>query len=266
MSRIGFIGMGNMGYALAKGLLSEYDPEDLMFSCRTEEKKKKVSSELGMMAAGNNAELVHASDMIVLAIKPQMYDEVFAGIREAVKDDMIIISLAPGVTISYIENALGGKPRVVRAMPNTPALIGHGVTGIAYDENRFSDDEIKVIEQVFSSVGTFVKVDEELISTVVCASGSSPAYVYMFIDALAKACASKGLDETEARKLAAGAVVGAGMMVLRTGEEPESLKLKVCSKGGTTIAGVRKLEEKGFADAISAATDACYARSEEMTR
>ncbi|MBE6016615.1 MAG: pyrroline-5-carboxylate reductase [Lachnospiraceae bacterium] len=266
MTKIGFIGMGNMGYAFAKGLLSEYDPEDLMFSCRTEEKKQKVFSELGIMAAGSNSELVHASDIIVLAVKPQMYDEVFEDIRDVVRDGMIFISLAPGVTTGYIRSALGGKPRVVRAMPNTPALIGYGVTGIAYDDDAFSPEEIKVIDQIFSSVGSFEKVAEDKISAVVCASGSSPAYVYMFIDALAKACASKGIDEIEARRLAAGAVVGAGMMVLRTGEEPESLKLKVCSKGGTTIAGVEKLTEMGFADAISAATDACFARSEELSR
>ena len=255
-----------MGYAFAKGLLSEYDPEDMMFSCRTEEKKKTVSSDLGIMAAGSNTELIHASDIVILAVKPQMYDEVFEEIRGAVREGIIFISLAPGITTGYIRNALGGKPRVVRAMPNTPALIGHGVTGIAYDEGQFSADEIRVIEQIFTSVGTFTKVDEDLISAVVCASGSSPAYVYMFIDALAKACAAKGMDEKQARDMAAGAVVGAGMMVLRTGEEPESLKLKVCSKGGTTIAGVNKLTEMGFADAISAAADACYARSEELTR
>ena len=266
MARIGFIGMGNMGYAFAKGLLSEYDPEDMMFSCRTDEKKNKVTSELGILAAGSSSELVHASDIVVLAVKPQTYDEVFEEIRDAVREGTIFISLAPGVTINHIRESLGGKPRVVRAMPNTPALIGHGVTGIAYDDELFSNDEIKVIEQIFSSVGTFTKVREDQISAVVCASGSSPAYVYMFIDELAKACASKGLDEIEARKMAAGAVVGAGMMVLRTGEDPDSLKLKVCSKGGTTIAGVEKLTEMGFGDAISAATDACYARSVELTK
>lgn len=266
MDGIGFIGMGNMGFALAKGLLSEYDPEDIMFSCRTEEKKKSVSSSIGIVAAANNTELIHASSIIVLAVKPQMYDEIFDEIREAVRDDMIFISLAPGITISYIENALQGKPRVVRAMPNTPALIGHGVTGVAYDEKRFSPDEIKVIEQIFSSVGTFTKVDEDQISAVVCASGSSPAYVYMFIDELAKACEAKGLDYEDAKKMAAGAVVGAGMMVLRSNEAPDTLKERVCSKGGTTIEGVRKLEEMGFSEAISAATDACFKRAVEMTR
>lgn len=266
MATVGFIGMGNMGYALAKGLLSEYDPDDIMFSCRTEEKKKAVSAETGIMAAADNTELVHASNIIVLAVKPQMYDDIFAEIRDAVRDNMIFISLAPGITTGYIKDALGGKPRVVRAMPNTPALIGHGVTGIAYDEELFLPEEIEVIEQIFSSVGTFTKVSEEQISTVVCASGSSPAYVYMFIDELAKACALKGMDINEARKMAAGAVVGAGMMVLRTGEDPDVLKTKVCSKGGTTIEGVKKLEEMGFSEAISAATDACYQRSLELTK
>ena len=266
MAKVGFIGMGNMGFAFAKGLLSEIDSDDMMFSCRTEEKKIKASAELGIMAAGSNTELVHASDIVILAVKPQMYDEVFEEIKDHVRDGEIFISLAPGVTISYIEQALGGKPRVVRAMPNTPALIGYGITGIAYDDNKFSSEEINMIEQIFNSVGSFSKVEEEQISAVVCASGSSPAYVYMFIDALVKACAEKGLDEETARSMVAGTVVGAGMMVLKTGEDPNLLKEKVCSKGGTTIAGVGKLEENGFLDAISAATDACYARSEELSK
>lgn len=264
MAKIGFIGMGNMGYAFAKGLLNEFDEDDLLFSCMTDEKKTKVSGELGIMAAESNIELAQACELIVLAVKPQVYQAVFDEIRNAVHPGTIIISLAPGKSISYITNALGGQVRVVRAMPNTPALIGHGITGISYDENIFTSDEIMIIDQIFSAVGTYVKVDEDQMSAVVCASGSSPAYVYIFINELADSVAAKGLSKEDAKELVSQAVIGAAMMVLRTGEDPEILKERVCSKGGTTIAGVGQLEEHGFREAIHAATEACYRRSEEL--
>jgi len=264
MAKIGFIGMGNMGFALMKGLLAVYDEDDLIFSCLTEDKKQKIQGETGIMAAGSNIELVQASEIVVLAIKPQVYDEVFAEIRGHIHPGTIFISLAPGKRIAYIREALGGSVRVVRAMPNTPALIGHGMTGVAYDESEFTSDEIKVIDDLFSCVGSYRKVDEEQISAVVCASGSSPAYVYMFINELARSAAEKGLAPDVALDMASGAVLGAAMMVMRTGEDPEVLKQRVCSKGGTTIAGIGQLEAHGFAEAIHAATEACYRRSEEL--
>lgn len=264
--KIGFIGMGNMGYALLKGMLKTVSAQDLLFSCRTDEKKQAVSAETGVRAAGSNAELAAASDYVILAIKPQTYDEVFEEIRDSVVPGSVFISLAPGKGIASIREALGGQVKVVRAMPNTPALIGCGMTGVAYDENELSSEQTGIVERLFSSVGSFRKVDESAMSAVVCASGSSPAYVYMFIDALAKSAAGKGLEYDDALDLVCGAVIGAARMVQETGEEPEELKKKVCSKGGTTIAGIAQLDAKGFASAIDAATDACYMRSEELAR
>lgn len=266
MSRIGFIGMGNMGFAFAKGLLTSCPAESIWFSCKTEEKKQSVTADLGIASADNNCVLASSSDIIILAVKPQIYDEVLEEIRDAVKDGAIVISLAPGITISYVSRCLEGKARVVRAMPDTPALIGYGVTGISYDEGVFSEEEINQINMIFSSVGTFLKVNEDQMNAVVCVSGSSPAYVYMFINELARSCAYLGLDEDTALKMAAGAVVGAGMMILSTGEDPEVLKERVCSKGGTTIEGVTKLEENGFREAIWAATEACFRRSRELSK
>lgn len=262
--KIGFIGMGNMGYALLKGMLKSVSCTDLLFSCRTDEKKRRITEETGVPAAASNSELVSRSDYVILAIKPQIYEEVLSEIRNSVRPGSVYISLAPGKSISCIKEALGGQVKVVRAMPNTPALIGCGMTGVAYDENELSAGQIKVTETLFASVGDFRKVDEAAMSAVVCASGSSPAYVYMFIDALASSAAAKGLPEDTARELVCGAVIGAAKMVLETGEEPDELKKKVCSKGGTTIAGIAQLDAKGFASAIDAATDACYTRSEEL--
>ena len=264
MAKIGFIGMGNMGYALVRGLLSAFDEDDIMFSCSTDARRKSVSSKLGITAAMSNAELVQACEIIVLAIKPQVYQEVFDEIAPFVHQGSMIISLAPGKSISYITQALSGKVRVVRAMPNTPALIGHGMTGIAYDESIFSAEDIDIIDKLFSSVGSYRKVDEEQMSAVVCASGSSPAYVYMFIKELTDAVVKKGLPKETALDMVSNAVLGAAMMVLKTGEDPDVLKERVCSKGGTTIAGIGRLNEDGFAWAIHDATEACYIRSEEL--
>ncbi len=264
MAKIGFIGMGNMGQAFARGLLSVYDPDDIFFSCKTESKKKLISDELGIRAAADNIELVHRSDIVILAIKPQMYEEVLKEISEDVRENMIIVSLAPGKRIDYINEALNGKVRVIRAMPDTPALIGYGVTGISYDEDKFNKEETELVSKIFKSVGDFYKVEEDQMSAVVCASGSSPAYVYMFIDELARSCEAKGLPYQTAKDLAARAVYGAAMMVIRTGEDPQKLKEKVCSKGGTTIEGIKGLEENGFSKAIWAATEGCYNRSEEL--
>ena len=267
--KIGFIGMGNMGFALAKGILMNWNKEDMIFSCKTAEKKASASESLGIKGADSNIEVVNASDIVILAVKPQMFDEVFDEIKTAVKDGTILVSLAPGKSIEYLTSVFDGRVRVVRAMPNTPALIGYGCAGVCFDEKLFTAEEISVIEQIFSSVGKYVKVPEDQINTVICASGSSPAYVYMFIDQLIKACLPLGGDELSAddiRKMVASAVVGAGMMVLETGEDPDILKQKVCSKGGTTIAGVNQLEENGFREAISKATEACYNRAVEMSK
>lgn len=264
MAAIGFIGMGNMGYALMKGLLEDFDSDEILFSCLTEEKKKRVTEECEVRSVPSNGELAHACKYLILAVKPQVYEEVLNEISPYVHPDTVIFSLAPGKSTEYIKSILGSSIRVVRAMPNTPALIGCGMSGVAYDESEFDREEISFIDRLFSSVGKYKKVPEEAMSAVVCASGSSPAYVYMFIEALARSCEEKGLPYDTALALAAGAVSGAAEMVLKSGEDPEILKQRVCSKGGTTIAGISALEENGFSNAIREATQACYIRSEEL--
>ena len=152
------------------------------------------------------------------------------------------------------------KCRIVRAMPNTPALVGEGMTGVCYDRELFSDKEKQTIEMLFTSFGRMTVVEENLMEVVVCASGSSPAYVYMFIEALADSAVKYGIPRADAYKLVAQAVLGSAKMVLETGEHPGLLKDKVCSPGGTTIAGVAALEEYGMRNAVFKATDACYAK------
>lgn len=258
MSTFGFIGMGNMGYAMLKGLLKTYSPDDIIFSCATDKKRVAVSEETGVRTAASNAECANSAKYIILAVKPQVYDTVIKNLMNVVTQDNVIISLSPSHTIEMLKNKFIKPARIVRAMPNTPALIGKAMTGVAYDAMEFSFDEREVLDRFFNSFGTYRVVDEKLMNAVTCASGSSPAYVYMFIEALADACVKHGMPRAAAYDFVAQTVVGAGEMVLKTKEHPGLLKDKVCSPGGTTIAGVAALEEHGFRNSIIKAVDACF--------
>lgn len=258
MAKIGFIGMGNMGYAILKGLLKCYDKEDLIFTDVNEDRMNQVTEETGVPHVGSNAECANCCQYLVLAVKPQYYAPVLQNILNVVTPEHIIISIAPGFTIDRLKDALGVDRRIVRAMPNTPALVGEGMTGVSYDAALFSDEEKAAIEEIFQSFGRMKVVEERLINAVACASGSSPAYVYMFIEALADSAVKYGLPRQDAYEMVAQTVLGSARMVLETGMHPGVLKDNVCSPGGTTIEGVSALEEYGFRNSIIKATDACY--------
>lgn len=258
MAKIGFIGMGNMGYSMLKGVLNYLNPQDIIFTCLSSEKKEKISNETGVRYAESNAECANSAKYIILAVKPQVYNTVLKNIQNVITEESVIISLAPGITIAAIKEELGADIKVVRAMPNTPALVGEGMTGICYEKGELDFAEKEFVEQFFNSFGKVVTVPEKLMSGVVCASGSSPAYVYMFIEALADSVVKYGIPRQEAYKLVAQTVLGSAKMVLETGEHPGKLKDNVCSPAGTTIQGVAALEEFGFRNAIIKATDKCF--------
>lgn len=258
MAKIGFIGMGNMGYAMLKGALKIFSPEDIVFTCPSESRCESIKAETGVDYAQSNAECANRAKYIVLAVKPQVYDVVLKNIHDIVTQEHVIISLAPNKTIEDVTKSLGTDKRVVRAMPNTPALVGEGMTGISYDDNAFTFEEKDMINDFFNSFGRVVKVNESLMSAVVCASGSSPAYVYMFIEALADGVVQYGIPRSQAYELVAQTVLGSAKMVLETGEHPGMLKDKVCSPGGTTIRAVAALEANGFRNALIKASDECY--------
>lgn len=264
MAKIGFIGIGNMGYAMLSGLLEVYDKEELIYTDANPEAMKAVFEKTGVQYALSNSECANAAEVIILAVKPQFYKPVLKNIENMITRDKIVISIAPGITIASLQESLGPDARIVRAMPNTPALIGEGITGVSFNKDEFKSDEIKEIEKIFSSIGEMVFVDEKLMSCVTCASGSSPAYVYMFIEAMADGVVKHGMPRDMAYKLVSQTLVGAAKMVLETGEHPGKLKDMVCSPGGTTIAGVAALEENGFRNAIIKATDACYNKAERV--
>ena len=185
MALIGFIGMGNMGYAMLRGSLKNFDKSEIIFADVNEERVKKVYNETGIRFVESNAECANGCKYLVLAVKPQYYPEVLKNIENIITREHVIISIAPGITIEDLKGHLGFDKKIVRAMPNTPALVGEGMSGICFDQKAFTMEELSVIEKIFSGFGKVHAVEEKLMDAVVCASGSSPAYVYMFIEALA---------------------------------------------------------------------------------
>ena len=244
MAEIGFIGMGNMGLAILHGLLKTCEPGRFIFTAAHAEKMAAVTEATGVPHAESNRACAQSCKYLILAVKPQYFDVVFDEIREVLEENQVVISLAPGQTISSLKERLGDEIRVVRAMPNTPAMLGAGMTGIAFGTDPFTE------ESQMEAVG--------------CVSGCSPAFVYMFIEALADSGVKYGLPRKTACEMAAQTVLGSAKMVLETGKHPGQLKDEVCSPGGTTIAGVSALEEFGFRNAVIKAADACYEKSQKM--
>lgn len=262
MSNIGFIGAGNMGYAMLKGALSSISPENVGVTDRSFDKAESIAQETGVRHFESNADCVKNCKYVVFSIKPQVYENVVDEIRKFVDDSKIIISLAPNVSIEMLNGMFGKNVRVVRLMPNTPALVGEGMTGYCYDDALFNEEEKTFLADLFNSFGKAVKVSEKIMSAVVCASGSSPAYVFMFIEALADSVVKYGMSRDDAYTFVAQTVLGSAKIVLESGEHPGVLKDRVCSPGGTTIRAVEKLEECGLRNALFKATEACYNKCE----
>lgn len=258
MAKIGFIGMGNMGQAILHGAMKVFPKNELIFSAKTMETKRTVYEQTGVEYVDSNAECANKCKYLVLAVKPQFYEEVIKGIRYMITPEHVIISLAPGRTIEQLKQSLGADRRIVRVMPNTPAMVGEGMTGICAVPGELSDLETEVLKKIFGACGKAEFVPEHLMDAVVCASGSSPAFVYMFIEALADSAVRYGMPRKLAYVFAAQAVKGAAEMVLATGEHPGILKDKVCSPAGTTIEGVAALEEYGMRNAVLKASEAVY--------
>ena len=265
MKLFGFIGAGNMGYPLMKAAVEVFGREEVVYTDASEQRRQFVTEETKISAAENNISVVKQCKILVLAVKPQFFSAVMEEIKPYVTNEQVIISIAAGIKIDTIKNGLGSLARIVRAMPNTPAMVNQGMSGICYSKDAFSKEERDIVDKFFSSFGKYEVFDEQLMNAVVCANGSSPAYVYMFIEALADSVVNYGIPRDKAYILAAQTVLGSAAMVLETGEHPGKLKDNVCSPGGTTIAAVKALEEYGFRNAIMKATDACYEKAALMS-
>jgi pyrroline-5-carboxylate reductase len=263
---IGFVGAGNMAEALLRGLLSSGVPADHVGASDVRaERLAELTETHGIRTTADNSEVASHSQILVLSVKPQVMAAVLADIRDAVRDDALVISIAAGVATSTIEAGLGGEARVVRAMPNTPALVGAGATAVAAGAHA-TDDDLALASQIFDAVGMTVQLDEPKLDAVTGLSGSGPAYVFLILDALADAGVKVGLSREDAAALSVHTVLGAAKLAIETGEHPGRLKDMVTSPGGTTISGLQALERHGVRAALIDAVEAATQRSKELGR
>lgn len=264
---IGFLGAGNMGGAILRGYAKTdvAKKNQLYVFGVNHEKLKSTCKETGAVACYEIEELVKKSDIFLIGVKPDKFDEVMPKIAKVYTKDKICVSMAAGISMEFIESYLGDEAAIVRIMPNTPAQVGFAMTSVSLNKN-IKKENIDTLLNIFGSIGKAEIVDEKLIHTVIGVSGSSPAYTYMYIDALAKSAASRGMMYEQAKTFAAQAVLGAAKMVLESEETPEKLRINVCSPGGTTIQAVNKLQELKFDDIIDEAFCATMNKSKEMER
>ena len=267
MKRIGFIGAGNMGGAILGGILKSkmIDREYIMASVKSDKSLERVKKDFNIYVTKDSKEVAKNSDIIVVGVKPNTYDEILEEIKNEIDNDKIIVTIAAGKTIESVENIIGNDKKIIRTMPNTPALVGEGMTSISPNEN-ISDEELSLVKSLFDALGKSEIVDEKLIDAVIGASGSSPAYVFMFIEAMADAAVLSGMKREDAYKFASQSVLGAAKMVLETKKHPGELKDMVCSPGGTTIEAVKVLEENNFRGTVIKAVAACVNKSKEMSK
>ena len=264
VGKIGFIGGGNMAEAFIKGLLNGGFPaEDILFSEPNETRRQLIEDRYAVTCAANNMDLVTGSEIVVLATKPQILDKVLEDIVGIFDDEKLLISILAGITTTRLETGLGGKSRVVRAMPNTPALAGQGAAALC--PGKYIDQENRrVAQHLFETVGIALWVEEGQMDAVTGLSGSGPAFVYTFIEAMTAGGVQEGLRLDVAHALAVQTVAGAALLVQTTGEHPALLREKVCSPAGTTISAIRVLEERGLRAMMMEAVGAATARSREL--
>ncbi len=261
--RTGFIGGGNMAEAIIKGLLAGGVPAgELAVSEPSEPRRKLLADRYGIKAINDNQALIQMSDTIILAVKPQVAGQVLGSVGAGFVDKLFI-SIMAGVKSAAIEGLLGTGARVVRVMPNTPALVLSGASALSRGYNATEDDLI-LARRIFDLVGTTCVVDEKLLDAVTGVSGSGPAYVLTFIEALSDAGVKHGLTRDVATQLATQTVYGTAKLLLETHEHPAVLKSNVASPGGTTIAAMHSLDRDGFRAATINAVDVCVARSKEL--
>lgn len=262
---LGFIGCGNMAQAMLQGILEKklYKKEEIIVSRRNEAALREIQKKFSVCVTTDNKEVAANADVLVLAVKPFQFEAVAGEIRDCVKEDALVISVAAGQTIANIERFFGKNIRLVRSMPNTPALVLEGAAGVCFNE-QVSDSDKKTAMAVFSSFGIAHEVSETMMDAVIGVSGSSPAYVFMFIEAMADAAVAEGMPRAQAYELAAQSVLGSAKMVLETGKHPGELKDMVCSPSGTTIEAVQTLEKTGFRSAVMEAVRACVKKAREM--
>ena len=263
--KVGFLGSGNMGEAIIKGLLQAglVPAASIAATDARADRLQQMARQYGIRAAASNREMVDEADVVILAVKPQIMGAVLQEVAGSVSRAKLLISVAAGVPVSALRAGLGKPARLIRVMPNTPALVLEGVTAIARSEGLDAGD-LELAQELFAAVGRVVVLDEEALDAVTGLSGSGPAYVAIVIESLADGGVRMGLDRATAMTLATQTVLGSARLILETGMHPAQLKDMVSSPGGTTIAGITALEEGSVRRTFISAVERATLRSREL--
>lgn len=264
---IGFIGAGNMAEALIRGLVrgNHIEAARVMASAPRLDRRDELKRGYGIVVTADNREVARGCQIVVLSVKPQIMDKVLREIGDQLKPGALVISVAAGVDCETIESAFGDNVRVVRAMPNTPALVGAGATAISAGRHA-SEADLATARAIFDAVGIVVALDESHLDAVTGLSGSGPAYIFLILEALADAGVKVGLSRRDAQRLAAQTVMGSAKLLLETDEHPGKLKDMVTSPGGTAIAGLHTLEQGGLRTTLINAVETATKRAKELGR
>ena len=263
--KIGFIGCGNMATAMIGGMIKSglVLGEELIVSNRSLPKLEKLKEQYDIEITQDNQEVAKQADILFLAVKPYQYEQVILEIRDVMNKKTVVVSIAAGQSIATIEKAFGFDVKLVRSMPNTPALVQEGMSALIPNSN-ITDFEMSQVKELFNSFGKSEIIPESLMDSFIAVSGSSPAYVYLFIEAMADAAVLQGIPRNQAYGFASQAVLGAAKMVLETGMHPGVLKDAVCSPGGTTIEAVVELEKSGMRASIMKAMEVCAKKNKSL--
>lgn len=262
MLKVGFIGIGNMGSAMVNGLVNGESAKACAYDIDERQIAKVDTNKVAIL--NSPKEIFENSKYVVLAVKPQNYKELFKEIKPYVTDKHILITIAPGHTIESVKKSLGQNTKIVRSMPNTPALVNQGMTAYCFIDGEITETDHEEVKRIFDSFGKHIKIQETDIEAFIAIAGSSPAYAYVYMEAMADAAVSFGLARDVSYELAAQALKGAAQMVLETKKHPGALKDAVCSPGGGTIQAILKLEETGFRNSIIQSMKAVYEKSIEQ--
>ena len=252
--KVGFIGGGNMASAMIGGMIQKgvVSADDILVSVRTEKSVERLTNQFGVQATG--------SDLVFLAVKPNQIKNIINLVKNFISPEKIIVSILPGKSLQWLGTEIGKPTKLIRTMPNTPALVGEGMTGVCAND-LVTEEELQLVLTLLKSFGRAEVVPEYLMDTVTGVSGSSPAYVFLFLEALADAAVAEGMPRKQAYEFAAQSVLGSAKMLLETGMHPGELKDMVCSPGGTTIEAVAVLERENLRSAVIDATRACIRKS-----
>lgn len=264
---IGFIGCGKMAQAMIQGLLASkiVGTHQIIASANSIDTVNKVKQAFHIHTTQDNKEIAKHADYLFLAVKPDLYGEVIQEIKEILKVETVVVTIAAGISLEYVEQAFTRKIKAIRSMPNTPSLVREGMSALCASDS-VTDAELEEVISIFESFGKAEVVEENLMDAIPAVSGSSPAYVYMFIEALADGAVMQGIPRAKAYKLAAQAVLGAAKMVLETGKHPGELKDQVCTPGGATIEAVASLEKNNFRASIITAMENCTKKSKSLSK